>query len=108
MTDDSEIKRALEFFKSGKNENFAFVSGNALDLINRQQAEIEDVRNGVKSYKGKYKSANKTAMELQDVIKKKDAEIETLKIQNEHLATFWRETQQQLEDLEKEMVGDAE
>lgn len=38
---DNEIMRALELFKSGKDENFAFVSGNALDLINRQKEEIE-------------------------------------------------------------------
>lgn len=48
------------------------------------------------------------AKEILDLINRQQAEIETLKIQNEHLATFWRETQQQLEDLEKEMVGDAE
>ena len=113
---DAEIKKALEccwhnnecignecpFFEP-INDCTQLMAMEAIDLINRQQAEIEDVRNGVKSYKGKYESVKKTAMELQDVIKKKDAEIETLKIQNEHLATFWRETQQQLEDLEKEM-----
>jgi phosphoribosylaminoimidazole carboxylase (NCAIR synthetase) len=43
---DNEIMRALELFKSGKDENFAFVSGNALDLINRQKAEIERLAKG--------------------------------------------------------------
>lgn len=38
---DNEIMRTLELFKSGKDENFAFVSGNALDLINRKNAETE-------------------------------------------------------------------
>jgi SMC interacting uncharacterized protein involved in chromosome segregation len=72
----------------------------SLDLINRQQAEIENYSHNVKqlvsdirnyqidlqamrisanSFKSKYKSAINTAKELQTVIKEKDAEIETLK-----------------------------
>ena len=47
-------------------------------LINRQQAEIDDARIGVKSYKGKYESAVKTARELQTLVDEQQAEIENL------------------------------
>lgn len=50
----------------------------ALDLINRQQAEIEDARIGVESFKLKYSNAVMTAKELQLVIAEKQAEIEGL------------------------------
>ena len=48
------------------------------DQINEQIEEIEEARIGVKSYKGKYESASKTAKELQTVIAEKEAEIERL------------------------------
>lgn len=71
----------------------------AIDLINRLQAEIENyshnvkqlasdirnyqielqaMRNSANSFKSKYKSAVDTAKELQTVIKEKDAEIKRL------------------------------
>lgn len=100
MTDIKKIIEDLEYARyhctSSKGKD---AINNALDLINRQQAEIErlqsmnqskldtihdlsaeieDARNGVKSFKGKYESAVKTAKELQTVIKEKDAEIEGL------------------------------
>lgn len=50
-----------------------------VEAINRQQAELEDARIGVKSYKGKYESAVKTAKELQTLVDEQQAEIEELK-----------------------------
>jgi hypothetical protein len=81
-----EIKKALECCASGKNceecslNCKAPTSKDILDLINRQQAEIEDARICVSSYINKYKSAVKTAKELQRVIAEKEAEIERLTI----------------------------
>lgn len=49
-----------------------------LALINRRQAEIDGARIGVKSYKGKYESAVKTARELQTLVDDQQAEIERL------------------------------
>lgn len=114
---DQEIIRALECIASEENvlcdscpnKKFYLLechrqgAKNALDLINRQQAEldnyshniknltesnmqlhkeIEDVRIAVKSYKGKYESAVETARELKLVIAEKQAEIERLTEEN--------------------------
>ena len=49
------------------------------------QTEIENARVSVKSYKGKYESAVRAAKEYQSVIAEKDAEIERLKEDNEYL-----------------------
>lgn len=46
--------------------------------LKERQAEIEEARIGVKSYKGKYESAVETVKELQTVIAEKDATIKGL------------------------------
>jgi chromosome segregation ATPase len=51
---------------------------NLSDQVNEQLEEIEEVRIGVKSYKGKYESTVRAAKEYQSMIKEKDAEIERL------------------------------
>jgi hypothetical protein len=52
--------------------------GDIVDIINRQHAEIDDARIGVKSYKGKYASAVKIARKLQTLVDEQQAEIERL------------------------------
>ena len=69
----------------------------ALDLINRQQAEIEKHKNNCKNCGAK----TRTCIEnLQNNITEKQAEIENLKIANEHLATFNVEAQAEIERLQ--------
>lgn len=111
-------------------ENLCFGLKSVLDLINRQQeeierfnvelvgmrgacnsykmhydnaqTEIEEARIGVKSYKNKYESAVRTAKEYQSVIKEKDEEIERLKEDNEYL----NDCVDTVYNLVKETMGD--
>ncbi|MBQ5825146.1 MAG: hypothetical protein IIW48_10130 [Clostridia bacterium] len=67
--------------------------------LEKLYAEIEEYKNNCDKCGAKTRACIES---LQNNIAEKQAEVETLKIQNEHLATFWREAQQQIEDLEKE------
>ena len=69
----------IDYENNPKNVIYLSIKSDILDLINRQQAELEDARIGVKSYKGKYESAVKTAKELQTLVDEQQAEIERLK-----------------------------
>jgi hypothetical protein len=70
----------IDYENDPETKTFLSIKSDIVDLINRQQAEIEEARIGVKSYKGKYESAVKTAQELQTIIAEKQAEIERLQI----------------------------
>lgn len=111
-------------------ENLCFGLKSVLDLINRQQAEIErlnvelvgmrgacnsykmhydntqveieSAHIGIKSYKNKYESAVRAAKEYQSIIREKDAEIERLKEDNEYLD----DCVDTVYNLVKEMVSD--
>ena len=78
---------------------FDTVKVQAVSVMNSQQAEIERLSNSAKQWED-------TAKDLLISKEKQQAEIERLKIQNEHLLTFWRETQEELDNLVKEMVGE--
>jgi hypothetical protein len=83
---------------------------NALDLISRQQAEIKEFRIAVKSYKGKYESAVKTAKELQTVIAEKDAVIERSERSNsisQHLLSDAYDSVERLDKLNETIRAEA-
>jgi ribosomal protein L9 len=90
-----------------------------LDLINRQQAELEDARNAVKSFKSKYKNALGVVREKQQVIEsftnigKMYSEIKSEAIKEfaermEAMSEYGtiNVSPHQLDNLVKEMVGE--
>lgn len=78
------------------NEEVIYAS--ALDLINRQQAELSDAHIAVKSYKGKYESAVKTAKELQTLVDELRHEREVLLEDIHHSAD---QINEQIEEIER-------
>jgi hypothetical protein len=88
---DAEIIKALECCSTTETcdqcplwsescNNGSVLHKYSLDLINRQQAEIEDARNGVKSFKNKYENALDVVRDKQELIAQLENDKEKLAI----------------------------
>ncbi len=95
MTDIERLKTTKDYLREQYQE----------DIKKCKYPELKDV---IKQTYEENKKAFSTAIKAIEENNELKAEIERLKVQNEHLLKLWRETQKDCDNLVKETVGDAE
>ena len=103
---DNEIIKALEEYRNSKivqSDNGVISIGNILDLINRQQAEIERLQ----KENNQFADIGKMYSEIKSTAIKEYREKAAIKLAENARSDYWHWIDDTLYEVEKELIGDA-